>query len=112
MRKHVIVQPYNEEWNADFTAIRDELNVVLNDLVLRIEHVGNTSVEGLSAKPVIDIDVVIQDRTYLPNVISALQKIGYTHEGDLGIPGREAFKYRGKEHLKKHHLYVCDLDSE
>ena len=96
MRKHVIVQPYNEEWNADFTAIRDELNVVLNDLVLRIEHVGSTSVEGLSAKPVIDIDVVIQ----------------YTHEGDLGIPGREAFKYRGKEHLKKHHLYVCDLDSE
>ena len=112
MRKHVIVQPYNEEWNADFTAIRDELNVVLNDLVLRIEHVGSTSVEGLSAKPVIDIDVAIQDRTYLPNVISALQKIGYTHEGDLGIPGREAFKYRGKEHLKKHHLYVCDLDSE
>ena len=112
MRKHVIVQPYNEEWNADFTAIRDELNVVLNDLVLRIEHVGSTSVEGLSAKPVIDIDVVIQDRAYLPNVISALQKIGYTHEGDLGIPGREAFKYRGKEHLKKHHLYVCDLDSE
>ena len=83
MRKHVIVQPYNEKWNADFTAIRDELNVVLNDLVLRIEHVGSTSVEGLSAKPVIDIDVVIQDRTYLPNVISALQKIGYTHEGDL-----------------------------
>ena len=111
-RKHVVVQPYDETWKADFAAIRDELNAVLSDLALRIEHVGSTSVEGLSAKPVIDIDVVIQDRTYLPAVISALRTIGYTHEGDLGIPGREAFKYSGKEHLRKHHLYVCSQDSE
>ncbi len=112
MKKHVIVEPYNEIWKADFAAIRDELESVLKDLVLRIEHVGSTSVEGLSAKPVIDIDVVIQDRSVLPDVISALQMIGYSHEGDLGIPGREAFKYEGKEHLRKHHLYVCSQDSE
>lgn len=79
---------------------------------MKIEHVGSTSVEGLSAKPVIDIDVVIKDTTVLPDVISALQTIGYFHEGDLGIPGREAFKYEGKEHLRKHHLYVCSQDSE
>ena len=112
MKKYVVVQPYDEAWKADFMAIRDELDAVLNGLVLQIEHVGSTSVEGLSAKPVIDIDVVIQDRTCLPSVVSALQKIGYTHEGDLGIPGREAFKYEGKEHLRKHHLYVCAQDAK
>ena len=112
MRKHVVVQPYDEAWKTDFINIRDELNSVLEDIVLGIEHVGSTSVEGLSAKPVIDIDVVIEDRTYLPSVISALQKIGYTHEGDLGVPGREAFKYEGKELLRKHHLYVCDKDAK
>ena len=73
---------------------------------------GSTSVEGLSAKPIIDIDVVIPDRDCLNDVISALRKIGYEHEGDQGIPGREAFKYKGKEHLRKHHLYVCAQDSE
>ena len=112
MKKKVIVQPYDEAWKADFKAIRDELDAVLKDLVLQIEHVGSTSVEGLSAKPIIDIDVVIEDRTCLPAVISALEKIGYTHEGDLGIPGREAFKYSGKEHLRQHHLYVCTKDAE
>ena len=110
--KRVVVRPYDETWKTDFIAIRDELNPALEGLVLRIEHVGSTSVEGLSAKPVIDIDVVIQDRSILPDVISALQKIGYRHEGDLGIPGRDAFKYEGKEHLRKHHLYVCSQDSE
>lgn len=112
MKKHVVVEPYNKEWKSDFIAIRDELDAVLKDIVLKIEHVGSTSVEGLSAKPVIDIDVVIKDTTVLPDVISALQTIGYFHEGDLGIPGREAFKYEGKEHLRKHHLYVCSQDSE
>ncbi|WP_288886371.1 GrpB family protein [uncultured Eubacterium sp.] len=112
MKKHVVVEPYNMEWKSDFIAIRDELDAVLKDIVLKIEHVGSTSVEGLSAKPVIDIDVVIKDTTVLPDVISALQTIGYFHEGDLGIPGREAFKYEGKEHLRKHHLYVCSQDSE
>lgn len=112
MKKHVVVEPYNEEWKADFIAIKDELDAVLKDIVLKIEHVGSTSVEGLSAKPVIDVDVVIKDTTVLHDVISALQTIGYFHEGDLGIPGREAFKYEGKEHLRKHHLYVCSQDSE
>ena len=112
MNKHVIVQSYDESWKTDFIAIRDELDAVLKDLALSIEHVGSTSVEGLSAKPIIDIDVVIRDRSVLPEVVSALGRIGYTHEGDLGIPGREAFKYEGKDHLRKHHLYVCAQDSE
>lgn len=65
------------------------------------KHVGSTSVEGLSAKPIIDIDVVIKDYTVLEQVVSALGAIGYQHEGDLGIAGREAFTYDDKEHLRK-----------
>ena len=57
MKKHVVVQSYDKTWADDFVAIRDELNTVLSDLVLGIEHVGSTSVEGLSAKPIIDIEL-------------------------------------------------------
>ena len=109
--KHVVVQVYDECWEQDFLQIEKELREVLGELALRIEHVGSTAVRGLSAKPVIDIDVVIKDYSQFDNVVSSLKQIGYHHEGDLGIAGREAFKYTGKEHLKKHHLYVCPLDS-
>ena len=51
------------------------------------------------------------DNSLLNAVISRLQDIGYQHEGDLGIKGREAFRYEGKDHLQKHHLYVCPQDS-
>ena len=110
--KHVVVLPYDEQWKQDFLMIREELASALGQLALRIEHVGSTSVEGLSAKPIIDIDVVIKDYSVFEEVVSALGTIGYRHEGDLGIAGREAFKYDGKDHLKKHHLYVCTEDSQ
>ena len=108
--KHVLVQPYNKAWKQNFIDIKAELQDALGELALAIEHVGSTSVDGLSAKPIIDIDVVIKEEM-LDDVIWALQRIGYQHEGNLGIPGREAFKYDGKEHLQKHHLYVCPQDS-
>ena len=112
MVKRVIVESYNSEWKKDFEDIRSELMAVLEGKVISVEHVGSTSVEGLSAKPVIDIDVVIEDEDAFPEVKAAMESIGYTHEGDLGIKGREAFKYTGKEHLRKHHLYVCTKDAD
>lgn len=105
--KRVVVLPYDPQWERDFLEIEGELRDALGGLALRIEHVGSTSVRGLSAKPVIDIDVVIKDRSVFPAVVEALAGAGYRHEGDLGIKDREAFKYDGKEHLRKHHLYVC-----
>lgn len=109
--KHVIVLPYDEQWKQDFLKIKDELTKALGQRIIGIEHVGSTSVQGLSAKPVIDIDIAIKDYTVLEEVISALREIGYQHEGNLGIVGREAFTYDAKDHLKKHHLYVCPEDS-
>ena len=109
--KHVVVVPYNEQWKLDFLQIKAELSDALGQLAIGIEHVGSTSVQDLSAKPIIDIDVIIKDYTVLGNVVSALGEIGYHHEGNLGIAGREAFKYDGKKHLRKHHLYVCPEDS-
>ena len=108
----VIVSPYDEAWKSDFEKIKNELENALGDCILGIEHVGSTSVEGLSAKPCIDIDVIIKDYSVFEAVVDRLSAIGYVHEGDLGIPKREAFKYSEKPHLKKHHLYVCPQDSE
>ena len=107
----IIVQPYDRAWKMAFEDIRQELEMSLGGLIICIEHVGSTAVEGLSAKPCIDVDVVIKDYTIFAAVVEKLAGIGYFHEGDLGIEGREAFGYTGKDHLMKHHLYVCPQNS-
>ena len=110
--KKVIVLPYAAAWESAFEAIRAEIQTALGDLMLGIEHVGSTSVKGMSAKPCIDIDVVIRDYSVFDAVVQKLDAIGYIHEGDLGIKDREAFKYADKPHLMTHHLYVCPRNSE
>lgn len=107
----VIVLPYDAKWKSDFEAIKMEIEAALGDLMIAAEHVGSTSVEGLSAKPCIDLDVVIQDDSVFDAVVRRLADIGYIHEGNYGIEGREAFKYLDKPHLQTHHLYVCPQQS-
>ena len=107
----VRVVPYDEGWSVDFEKIKAELSDAVGELAVKIEHVGSTSVVGMSAKPCIDIDLVIKDYSVFAEVAGRLLKIGYIHEGDLGIAGREAFRYSDKPHLKTHHLYVCPEDS-
>ena len=110
--KKEIVLPYDAAWKTAFEDIKREIQYALADLIIGIEHVGSTSVEGLSAKPCIDIDIIIQDYTSFDKIVKKLANIGYVHEGKLGIENREAFRYSNKPHLMAHHLYVCPQNSK
>lgn len=110
--KKVIVVPYDEAWKTAYENIKKEIEAATGDLIIGIEHVGSTSVKGMSAKPCIDIDVIIKDYTVFDDVVRRLESIGYIHEGNLGINDREAFRYENKPHLQTHHLYVCPQQSE
>lgn len=109
--KQIRVVPYDPQWPRNFEAIRKEIQEILGELAVAVHHVGSTSVPGMSAKPIIDLDVEIPNRFVFPEVCDLLAAAGYQHEGDLGIRDREAFRYEGKNHLQKHHLYVCPRDS-
>lgn len=108
--KHVIVDSYNPKWIEAFQHIKTELLSVLDQKVINIHHIGSTSVPHLAAKPIIDIDIEINNN--FNEVKLLLEQLNYIHEGNLGIEGREAFKYTNKTHLMKHHLYVLHKDSK
>jgi GrpB-like predicted nucleotidyltransferase (UPF0157 family) len=117
-REPVVVMPYDPEWGRAFEALRRVLLQAVGEIVVGVEHVGSTSVPGLAAKPIIDVDAVIPSRKVLPIAVHRLAALGYRHEGDLGVSGREAFARAddvprdgsGRIWLS-HHLYVCATDS-
>lgn len=105
----VIVQPYDPVWTENFREFAAQIWPAVKDFALSVEHVGSTSVPGLAAKPVIDIDVIIPDMTFLGRAVQRLGSLGYEHRGNLGIQDREAFK-KAKPNFA-HNLYVCPKDS-
>jgi GrpB-like predicted nucleotidyltransferase (UPF0157 family) len=62
------------------------------------------------AKPVIDMDVVIDNWAKFPQIVELLRTLGYSHVGNLGIKEREAFRPMN-EPKYPHNLYVCHKDS-
>ena len=101
---------YNPEWKEWFKELREPIWEKLSDYVVDIVHVGSTSVEGMSAKPVIDIDAVVDRWDHLPEILKLLDELGYKHQGNLGIKEREAFKITF-EPMYPHNFYVCHKDS-
>lgn len=104
-----LISEYNPEWPNWFITLKEMYAEALRGLSISIEHVGSTSVKGMNAKPIIDIDIVVK-REDFHQVKERLGTLGYIHEGDLGIPDREAFKMNDNEPdrvLPEHHLYVC-----
>ena len=97
------VVPYDDGWPAAFAEIAGRLHLALPSYA-KVEHVGSTSVPGLSAKPIIDVDVVVRSAAEIRETIARLRELGYHHRGDLGIAGREAFTTPFG--LPYHHLYV------
>jgi GrpB-like predicted nucleotidyltransferase (UPF0157 family) len=75
-RDPIEVVPYDPEWVRRFAAWRDRLTVALGPAATRIDHIGSTSVPGLAAKPVIDVQVSVHDlhaeASYVP-AIEALE---------------------------------------
>jgi GrpB-like predicted nucleotidyltransferase (UPF0157 family) len=101
----VWVVDYDAAWPTTFVALRRPIWEAVRNAALAIEHVGSTAVPGLAAKPVIDMDIVVQSHSALRTVIERLAALGYAHRGNLGIEGREAFACPPGS--PPHHLYAC-----
>lgn len=103
-RSPLVVTDYDDDWPRLFEEIAQPIREALADLGAQVEHVGSTSVPGLAAKPIVDIDVVVGSSNDVQVAIERLRTRGYVYQGDKGIKGREAFLWpRG---ARPHHLYV------
>ena len=100
----VEVVDWSPEWAEQFEEVADVLRTALADVTsARVEHVGSTSVPGLAAKPILDVDVIVEAAD-APAATAALESVGYVHRGDLGVTGREAFHAPGPP---RRNVYVC-----
>lgn len=68
---------YDPEWPALYEREERRIRAALGAKALRIEHVGSTSVPGLAAKPIIDLDLVVADSSDEAAYVPELEEAGY-----------------------------------
>jgi GrpB-like predicted nucleotidyltransferase (UPF0157 family) len=107
--RHIQIVPYDQGWPEAFGDIARELRRLFGDRALRIDHIGSTSVPGLAAKPVIDIQVSVAILSRDEPWCSALVAAGW--EWDAENPERSKLFFGGPPSGPKAHLHVREVGS-
>ncbi|MBV8843877.1 MAG: GrpB family protein [Bryobacterales bacterium] len=100
----ILLVAYDPTWPDRFQHEAERIRKALGEQVLRIEHVGSTSVPGLAAKPVIDILLVVADSANETEYVAALEGIG--HKLRVREPGwYEHRMFKGPENDVNLHVF-------
>jgi GrpB-like predicted nucleotidyltransferase (UPF0157 family) len=104
----VTVVPYSPAWPVLFEQERAALQVAAGDVATSIEHIGSTAVPGLSAKPTIDILVVVDSTGEFLKRLPQVEALGYDYRADNTFVGSSTHLFLRKvlDGDRTHHLHV------
>lgn len=102
---------YNLNWKKEYEKEEKLLKEVLGDRIIEIHHIGSTSIEGLKAKPVIDIIVVINRLDEINEIEEMLKPYDYENRGQQGVPDRYFFA-KGPEDERSHYIHFVEPNSK
>jgi len=101
------IVPYDPGWSAGFEAEAIRLRAALGTLAVRIDHHGSTSIPGLAAKPIIDIQVSVAALLPIEGYAERLETVGYVHVPHLDDSFCPFF-HRPAQWPHTHHIHVVE----
>lgn len=87
----VVVADYDPAWPAWFARTAAAIRDACGAPVIRVEHIGSTSVPGLAAKPIIDVMPLLARVVDGLACVEPMRALGYESRGEFGIAGRHFF---------------------
>jgi 16S rRNA processing protein RimM len=111
-RPPIEVVDYDPEWPRMYEAEAERLRLGLGELAVRIEHVGSTSVPGLAAKPIVDIQVSVPDISDLDSYRGPLEALGYEYVYDPEFLEYPFFGWPARAQPRTYNLHVCEADTD
>ncbi len=101
---------YDTTWPTGAQAELRRLQAVLGHIAIRLEHVGSTSVPGLAAKPVLDLQLSVAAIDPRAAYVEPLERMGYLFVADPASPDYHFFG-KPPQRPRSHHLHVCESGS-
>jgi GrpB-like predicted nucleotidyltransferase (UPF0157 family) len=103
--RKIIIESYNANWKKLYKDESNLLRVIFSHILLRIEHIGSTSIPNMASKPIIDILIEVKSLMETDKLNNKMKQIGYIAKGENGIPGRRYFR-KGTDLFHTHHIHV------
>lgn len=110
-RGTVQLQPYSPEWKTLFEQEAVLLRSAMGAAAQHVEHVGSTAINGMPAKPIIDLVVVVVSLNEAGVWIPTLKTLGYEHRENDGVTDRLFFA-KGPHSRRTHHLSLTEARSK
>ena len=107
----VELKEHNEKWKKEYKREVSRLNSIIGEKVCGFEHIGSTAIQGIKAKPVIDMIAVIKESEELEKIVSLLEENGYEHRPKGDRKGRK-FLAKGPKENRTHYLSLTREGSE
>jgi len=100
----IVVVEYDPAWPSSFREVGERLRASLGDVALRIDHIGSTAVEGLDAKPIVDIQVSVASFEPLARYQGPIEQCGFVHRA--GNTERTKRYFRERPGDRRTHIHV------
>lgn len=103
--------PHNPKWAELFKEEKQVLKKTFGNVIIGIEHIGNTAIAGIPAKPIIDINVAVESLKVARSMKEKFEKLGYEHRPFVQGHTKEELKWqvlyvKGPEAKRSHHVHV------
>ncbi len=104
--RRIVVVPHENHWNEKFQIEAERLKSAMPEMV-KVHHIGSTSVPGLAAKPIIDMIMEVESIDRVDHWNERFIELGYIVKGENGISRRRYFIH-GTEEKRSYHLHVFE----
>jgi GrpB-like predicted nucleotidyltransferase (UPF0157 family) len=101
------IEPYNPEWVLKFNVIKENISKIFKEKAIAIEHMGSTSIPGMSAKPLIDVLIVVAKIEPFTEEKSQMESLGYLWGENYIAPDTLIFFKEESNGSKTENIHVC-----
>lgn len=111
-RNTVVLKPYSPEWKIVFQNVKKEIESLLSNYKIVIEHIGSTSIDNMPSKPILDIGIGTVSKKDIFEIAKILSNNGWVDRGDREDRGGYLLvKFAGEEVIS-HHLHILETDDQ
>jgi len=108
-KEPIVIYDYSEDWPILFVDLARRLRESLGPVALRIDHIGSSSIPGLAAKPIVDIQISVASLEPVDPFRVPLEALGFAWRRDN--PDRNKRYFREKPGTRRTHIHVVRAGS-